>query len=432
LLYRDGKVLRIKQFLETKEKIEKEYLADSRPFVITYSGGKDSTVVLHIFLEVILELRSKGIQLRKSYIVSSDTKVELPIINSFLESNIEELQQFVKKESLPIEVVLIKPDLKNSFFSLMIGKGYPPPNRVFRWCTDRLKIRPTKLFFEDLTSTHKSIIMLLGVRRDESINRQKSIDFRERNYRSLSPHDVIPNAFILSPISDWTTDEVWQFLRTNKPQWRDSYSELLNIYAKGSGDEECNLSFDTESPSCGNSRFGCWTCSVVAEDRSMKGMIESGEAFLKPLYNYRSYLMEIREDSEKRSSRRKNGMTGMGDFLMEIRFELLEKLLQAEKEIGYELISKDEIYQIQEFWNNDGNIDNRALKIANSYRKNSFKLPEEKFDLNGFDLNKELFYRVYEEEKQAKVSGIRRGITAKIENRFNNHFKRIFSENHRD
>jgi DNA sulfur modification protein DndC len=418
--------------LKTKQKIEKEYLSDNRPFVIAFSGGKDSTLLLHLFLDVVLDLKRRGEKLKQSYIVSSDTKVELPIIENFLERNILELQDFVRKEGLPIEVVLIQPEVQSSFFSLMIGKGYPPPNRIFRWCTDRLKIRPTQRYFETLVANHSSIILLLGVRRDESENRQKSIDMRDRNHRDLSIHDVIPNAFILSPISDWTTDEVWKFLRENKPQWRESYSELLNIYAKGSGNDECGLTFDKDSPSCGSSRFGCWTCTVVSKDKSMEGMLQSGETVLEPLHQYREYLMEIREDKTKRSPRRKNGTSGMGDFLMEVRFELLEKLLEAEQKIGKELVSNSEIEQIQEFWNFDGNIDFMAFQIANRYKREKFQIPETPFEVENFSGNLELFKRVYEIEKRRKISRDRRGILVEIENRIQSHFERIFSENYKD
>ncbi len=416
----------------TKLLIEQEYLTDNRPFVITYSGGKDSTLLLHLFLEMVLDLKKRGVVLKQSYIVSSDTKVEMPIIEKFLEKNLEELNKFCKTEDLKIEVKQIKPDVKNSFFALMIGKGYPPPNRNFRWCTDRLKIRPTLYYFKSLINKHSSIIMLLGVRRDESVTRQQSIDVRERNHRNLSIHDVIHNAYILSPIADWTTDEVWAFLRHNKPYWRETYQELLNIYSKGSGEDECSLSFDQNKPSCGNSRFGCWTCTVVSKDKSMAGMIQSGETSLQSLSDYREYLVEIREDPKKRSSRRKNGVSRMGDFLMETRFELLEKLFQVEQSSGHKLISNNEIEEIQKFWNLDGNLDNRAFLIANNYRKNKFQISESSIDFSTLTGNIELFKRIYEIEKQVKRSGNRRGVLIEIESKVENYFKRSFSENYKN
>jgi DNA sulfur modification protein DndC len=219
--------------------------------------------------------------------------VELPIISRFLEKNLKELREFVNLNNLNIDVILVTPKVEESFFSLLIGKGYPFPNRVFRWCTDRLKIRPTLHFFNNLTKKYSSIIMLVGVRKDESQNRERSIESRNLNHRDLSIHSTIGNAWVFSPISNLTTDEVWQFLTTSKGLWNKDYSELVSIYKKGSGeaeDSECSLSFDTNSKSCGSSRFGCWTCSVVSEDRSMNGMIQTGENHLLPLQKYSTRL----------------------------------------------------------------------------------------------------------------------------------------------
>jgi DNA sulfur modification protein DndC len=423
-----GKYCLINKIEKTKAEIREQYLADKRPFVITFSGGKDSTFLLHLTLEVIVNLHNDGIELKQSYIISSDTKVELPVISNFLQKTLEQLEIFCEKENLKIEVILVKPKIEESFFSLMIGKGYPPPNRIFRWCTDRLKIRPTLYYFQQLTKKHNSVIMLLGVRKDESQSRKDSINSRERNHRNLSMHDSIPNAFIFSPIVDFTTDEVWDFLLSNTSPYGNNYSELALIYANGSGEDECGMPTNGESPSCGNSRFGCWTCTVVSTDKSMEGMLKVGNSNLEVLHEYRSMLMKIREDPTKRSSRRKNGTSGMGDFLMEIRFQLLENLLKAEKKIGETLISDDEILQIQKFWDSEGNLNNQALRIANRLGRN-FHIFENSFDLVEQDVNLDIFKKVIEIEQKRKLSGNRKGIIIEIENQILSHFKRIFSEN---
>ena len=415
----------------TKQEIREQYLSDNRPFVITFSGGKDSTFMLHLTLEVIKEIQNDGIELKQSYVISSDTKVELPIISNFLEKTLKQVEIYCKKENLKIDVILIKPKVEESFFSLMIGKGYPPPNRVFRWCTDRLKIRPTLYHFQKLAEKHNSIIMLLGVRKDESQMRKDSINSRERNHRNLSMHDTIPNAYILSPIVDFTTDEVWNFLLTNNSPYGKNYNELSKIYANGSGEDECGMPTNSDSQSCGSSRFGCYVCTVVAKDKSIEMMIQSGETHLKPLHEYRNMLMEIRENPKKRSSRRKNGTAGMGDFLMKVRFELLEKLLEAEKEVGQELISDEEIIQIQKFFDLDGNLNNQALKIANRFGRNLEieKLPFD-FDILDKDINLDMFKKILEIELKRKKSSNRKGVILEIENQMLNHFKRIYTETH--
>ncbi len=159
----------------------------------------------------------------------------------------------------------------------MIGKGYPAPNKWFRWCTDRLKIRPTTEFLNSIIRENQSILMLLGVRLDESSNRAKSINSRELNFQGLSLHDQIPNAYILSPIKDWTTIEVWEYLRSNPAPWGDNHQELIKLYSKGAlmpdgtvrdGEADCNIALHPDDPSCGKTRFGCWTCTVVEKDKS--------------------------------------------------------------------------------------------------------------------------------------------------------------------
>lgn len=64
---------------------------------------------------------------------------------------------------------------------------------------------------------------------------------------------------------------------------------------------------DSETPSCGNSRFGCWICTVVKEDKSLTGFIESGETELQPLLDFRSWLLSIRDKHEYRQQYRRDG-----------------------------------------------------------------------------------------------------------------------------
>ena len=48
-----------------------------------------------------------------------------------------------------------------------------------------------------------------------------------------------------------------------------------------------------QTQSCGNSRFGCWVCTVVKEDKSLNGFIKSGHRELIPLAEFRKWLMSI-------------------------------------------------------------------------------------------------------------------------------------------
>jgi DNA sulfur modification protein DndC len=233
---------------QTKKKMKEEFLKDSRPWVVTFSGGKDSTTVLHLTMEMLLELPKA--KRKKIFIVASDTLVEMPIITDYFYNKISQIENFVKKNKLNVEVKILKPDVKESFWTLLLGKGYPAPGSSFRWCTDRLKIRPATRYLTSLTHKYKSIIMLLGVRSAESAARKKSIEKRELNFRGFSKNEQIPNAYIFSPIRDWSNEDVWTFLSRNEAPWG-THKDMMKLYDKGSGEADCNIALNPDAPSCG-------------------------------------------------------------------------------------------------------------------------------------------------------------------------------------
>lgn len=361
---------------ETKQLLKEQYLADDRPWVVTFSGGKDSSTVLHLTVEVLQELKQENKDTKIVYIVSSDTKVEMPLIDKYFFKKLEEIKQFIIKNQLNMKVAVVSPESKDSYWSLLLGRGYPSPNQSFRWCTDRLKIRPATKFLTTLSTNNKSILMLLGVRSDESQTRAISIEKRDRNHRGLVKHDNVPNAFVLSPVKDWSNAEVWSFLSTYKAPWG-SHQDMMTLYDKGSGEADCNIALNPESPSCGKTRFGCWVCTVVSKDKSMANMLKNPEDFwMKPLNDFRNKLEAYREiDSGKRQTIRRNGQKGYGPFSMGTRQELLEELLKIEKNLlvnldGKYLISDEDIIQIQKEWLHDGDFFETAIKLANKYGRN--------------------------------------------------------------
>jgi len=368
--------------LETKirsviDRLKKEYLADTRPWVVTFSGGKDSTTVLQLVTEMLLELRNESKELKKVYIVSSDTGVEMPIIEDYTGNKLKKIATYIKKENLNMEVNLLKPKVTDSFWVLLLGKGYPSPNQTFRWCTDRLKIKPATNFLKSLTIKNESILMLLGVRSDESQARAQSIEKRDENHRGFSKHSEIPNAFVYSPVKDWTNADVWTYLAKNPAPWGE-HTDMTKLYDKGSGEADCNIALNPEAASCGKTRFGCWVCTVVSKDKSMENMMRNkGDEWMEPLHHFRNKLESYRDSKGlglvKRQSRRRNGQKSIGPFLLSTRKELLQELLEIEKslialgEMGdKKLISDDEIEQIQKEWLHDGDFFESAIKMAHS------------------------------------------------------------------
>ena len=107
-------------------------------------------------------------------------------------------------------------------------------------------------------------------------------------------------------------DNVWQYLMQHENPWGHSNKDLLAMYSGASADGECPLVLDTATPSCGNSRFGCWVCTLVTEDRSMAAMIQNDEekAWMLPLLDFRNYIAGHGDndiDRNRRDFRRMNG-----------------------------------------------------------------------------------------------------------------------------
>ncbi len=123
---------------QAKEQIKEAYKSDDRPWVVGYSGGKDSTVVVQLVFEALSEMPKEELT-KKYYVISSDTLIETPLIINSINQTLRRVQEAAIKKGLPIETHKVKPIIQNSFWVNLIGKGYPTPNQTFRWCTDRLK-----------------------------------------------------------------------------------------------------------------------------------------------------------------------------------------------------------------------------------------------------------------------------------------------------
>lgn len=435
---------------QTIEELKEQYLSDNRPWVVTYSGGKDSTTVLHLVIIMLLELHKEGKDNKHTYVVSSDTTVEMPVIEKYTNTRLNQITEFSNETELKISCHKLEPKVEESFWTLMLGKGYPAPTSSFRWCTERMKIDPATEFLKGLVNKHQSILMLLGVRSDESMARSNSIESRVLNHRGLSVHDSIPNAYVLSPIKHWSNAEVWTYLGKNPFPWGD-HAYMMSLYDKGSSEGDCNIALNPESPSCGKTRFGCWVCTVVETDRSMEGMLKNGEEWMTPLWEYREKIYNYRNDLEKRDTRRRNGQKGAGPFLMETRKELVKSLLEAEVKVNenYHLMKKDapdynpsekiglikdeELELIQENWNKDGDISNTAYRISQEFDRlvNKTVKTELRADLEELqeeDFNIDLFERMYEIQAYRKNISNRYGILNDMEKRVVDFYKGEFRE----
>ena len=342
-----------------------EYLDESHnfPWIIGFSGGKDSTLVVHAAVDVLTSLPPSR-RNRPVHIVSNDTLVESPVVIAHLDKVTRAIDDMARNFDLPITVARTTPELSKSFWVLLVGKGYPSPNQTMRWCTDRLKIQPTSAYIKQYVSQAGAAIVVLGVRLDESESRQNSIN-KHKNLRdtNLSPHSSLPGALIYRPIVDLSTDDVWEILGTFPTPWGGTHTDLFQLYRDADGGECPVVLSKDEAPGCGtpNSRFGCWTCTVVEKDKSLQGFIDVGNHQYKPLVELRDWLKSIRNMSEHRQAYRRNGRLSFdlsgkhipGPFTIQTRQLILERLLKVQQEFGAQLISPEELNLIYQHWNID-------------------------------------------------------------------------------
>jgi DNA sulfur modification protein DndC len=328
------------------------------PWIIGYSGGKDSTLVAHLVFEMLMGLPPSE-RNRQVHIVANDTLVESPLVVQHIIDSIAEIENAALAFGLPVVTKITRPAPDQSFWVNLIGRGYPSPNRSFRWCTDRMKILPTSRYIKSQADTAGQVILLLGVRRTESATRAASVG-RYDNGERLNRHNDLQGCMVFRPIVELDTEDVWEFLALNEPPWGGSHLKLIGLYREASGGECPVVTSKEDAPSCGttSSRFGCWTCTVVEKDRSLEGFVESGYAEFSPLLDFRDWLASIRNDKERRQARRRDGRITItdggvfvpGPFTLQTRSEIFERLRALEKETGQALISEEEIGLIHEIW----------------------------------------------------------------------------------
>jgi DNA sulfur modification protein DndC len=350
------------------EEIQVLYKSDDIPWIVGYSGGKDSTAVLSLVWLALSRLPSAE-RHKPIHVISTDTLVENPIVASWVTHSLETMREAALSQELPITPHRLTPEVKDTFWVNLIGKGYPAPRPKFRWCTERLKIRPSNTFVRNMVRASGETILVLGTRKAESASRgarMKELE-KSRARDRLSPNDSLPNSLVFSPIEDWNNDDVWLYLMQVENPWGYDNRMLLNMYRGASADNECPLVVDTSTPSCGDSRFGCWVCTMVEKDKSMSAMIQNDQEkeWMRPLMELRDEL-DIPDDKHLRDFRRMDGRVQLfhegtvpGPYTKQARENWLMKLLSAQRWVRengpeevrrIELITMEEIHEIRRIW----------------------------------------------------------------------------------
>jgi DNA sulfur modification protein DndC len=350
------------------------YLEDNLPWIVGYSGGKDSTAVLQLVWSAVetipVEKRTK-----KIHVISTDTLVENPIVAEWVKVSLKNVTLSSLTQKMGIEAHRLVPKIEDRFWVNLIGKGYPAPRPKFRWCTSRLKINASTDFIRTVASQTGEAILFLGTRSSESQARKKVMAKHAGSTRELLSRNSDPRldrVWIYPPIGDWSTDDVWEYLVTTQNPWGHSNKQLFEMYRGATQDAECPLVVDTSTPSCGDSRFGCFVCTLVDKDKSMNAMIQNNDdkKWMIPLAEFREKKLNTTDDFPNRDFRRldknlsyfqrKDGPSLIhGPYKQHYREDLLRELLVAQTKIrsepvtgmeSFELITPEELEEIRRIW----------------------------------------------------------------------------------
>lgn len=328
---------------DTLERVKQEYTQSDKDWIVAYSGGKDSSVLLMLVLHAVEKIKKRQIT-----IAYCNSGVEIPLVKNFAYKVLRKIIKKAQLLNLPIKTKIVYPKYKERFFVKIIGRGYPPPTNKFRWCTDRLRVNPLRSIYSNNTQT--SWTVLLGIRKNESQQRDRGLAKYTSQIKYHFEQSKNNNIDIYCPLIDYDTNDIWDLLLNNSYNHGIDFVELARLY-NVIGDRKKRAKQD--NPSTEDIRFGCWICTVVRKDKAMHSLIQHGHVSLKPLLSFRNWLADIRDNVSYRCSRRRNGQIGPGPFTMRTRKRILEQLLEVQKIVPWQLITKEEIRLIKLLWAND-------------------------------------------------------------------------------
>jgi DNA sulfur modification protein DndC len=454
--------------------IRETYLSTNLPWVIGYSGGKDSTTVVQLIWYALSGLPKTQLKM-PVYIIASDTMVETPVIVDHLNLTLRRMNESAKENGLPFEAHKVMPQITDTFWVNLIGRGYPAPNQRFRWCTERMKIQPANRFILDRAAEFGEVVMVLGGRKSESISRAQVMNNKEHKITGskLGRHHILSRAYVYTPIADFSTQDVWTYLLQVPSPWGSNNRDLASMY-RSANSGECPLVIDDTTPSCGNSRFGCWTCTVVTRDKSMEAMIDNGEEWMLPMLEFRDWLAETQDPERKylyREHKRRTGevliegktadgqrVRGLkniemymdetgeaikdpklirGPYKLEFCKEMLKRLFETQHLVrqegpdpNTELITEAEIHEIRRIWRTErqdwedsipqiyyeatGKQLDWLQDDIGSFSAQEYKILQEVCEENGIPTD--LVARLMEQERQLQGMHRRSGITQRIGN----------------
>ncbi len=305
--------------------------------VISFSGGKDSTVLAIMACEAI----KKGIKKASDFeLIFADTLLEIPALE-------EQISLFFKYvEQLGIKTIQVKRKLEKSYWVAILGKGSFVPSNFTRWCVRFLKMEP----IEEYTNNLGDFNIAVGIRLDES-------SFRKGKYKDtkLTTCDTAGECLVnfegenkIYPILKWRNCEIWDFLQFHELSYEYPVKKLRELY------------FQRDTM-----RYGCWNCTIASDFELLKLHAEKDKRY-KQLLGFRYKLNNYTSSKfypedwvyvhrKPRNSHRKDKdndqLQWMGTILtIRARKRLLTELIQIQDKTRFNLISQEEIDLIKEKW----------------------------------------------------------------------------------
>lgn len=355
---------------ETPEAIALEaigaFMDAGRPAIVLFSGGKDSSVLLNLALTAAVEQVRRG---RRPLVViaHSDVGVENPEIQRLVAGEIAKASRFAREHGVTAVVRVAKPAFWDSFPVRVIGgRALPTFPDSRRDCQTDLKRLPNQ---RELVQIERELtakgwqkpVLMTGVRRDESVVRAAGV--QGRGERSVSLWTDKEGRLRLTPLLDWAVDDVWQYLGLANAGVIPSYSrfeETMQTY-QAAGGSSCVVVADAEmqkhSKPC-SSRFGCWVCTAVREDKSLRQMIETDRdryGYMAPLAALRDFIAYTQYDWSRRQYVGRSIVDGFIEvgadtYSPSMLADLLRYTLSAQKLSGVPIISAAQLIAIDARW----------------------------------------------------------------------------------
>ena len=231
-------------------------------YAIHYSGGKDSSALLGLYLKW---LNNKAIAaLPNISVIFNDTLLE----SKKLYRLIDNMGNLLAHKN--IEFNITRPAIDRTYWAVQFGLGYPVPNHRNRWCTGDLKVKPSQKFYKQ----REGAIPITGAHLGESSKRNQRLSKCGSTECGI---DMIGDKVnTINPIAKWDNCDVWDWLILNSDQYfyKDFFIQLDSAYTD-----------TTSKKSDGNLRMGCAFCPVVAL-KTLENNVSNGVS--KP------YVIQIR------------------------------------------------------------------------------------------------------------------------------------------